>query len=259
MGYVFNYKTAQQYDDWYENPKNRFVADLEDQLTLRLMRPVRGERVIDIGCGTGRNLLRFLELGLNVTGLDASPYMLDMAKKKLTHRAELYKGFAEDLPFEDNSFDVATLITTLEFVDDVQKALEEACRVASNRIFVGALNQYALKGVERRVKGIFSESVFNRARFFGLWELKRSIREILGKVPVEWGTAPQLPASFRRYSRHFEKWPLVQKSPFGTFIGMTVILIPRFKARGIPIGYVRKTERAVPGLMQTPTQTSQGD
>ncbi|MBW1896913.1 MAG: class I SAM-dependent methyltransferase [Deltaproteobacteria bacterium] len=259
MGYIFDFKAAQQYDDWYLDPKNRFVADLEDQLIARLLEPVRGERILDIGCGTGRNLVRFLEMGLDVAGLDASPYMLDVARKKLGHRANLYKGFAEDLPFEDNSFDVATLITTLEFADDAQKALAEACRVASNRIFLGVLNQYAIKGVERRIKGIFSNSIFNRASFFSLWELKQSVRELLGKVPIEWGTVPQLPAGFRKYSRHFEKWSLVQRSPFGTFIGMTVILIPRFKAQGIPVGYVRKPGRAMPGLMQTPTQTKQGD
>ena len=259
MGYIFNFKAAQQYDDWYLDPKNRFVADLEDQLIARLLEPVRGERILDVGCGTGRHLLGFLEMGLDVTGIDASPYMLDVARKKLGHRADLYKGFAEDLPFEDNSFDVATLITTLEFVDDAQKALEEACRVASNRIFLGVLNQYAIKGIERRIKGIFSKSIFNRASFFSLWELKQSVRELLGKVPIEWGTVPQLPASFMRYSRHFERWSLVQRFPIGTFIGMAVILIPRFKARGIPVGYVGKPGRALPGLMQTPSQTKQGD
>jgi ubiquinone/menaquinone biosynthesis C-methylase UbiE len=259
MGYVFDFKTAQHYDDWYLDPKNGFVADLEEQLIARLLQPVRGERILDIGCGTGRNLVSFLEMGFDVAGLDASPYMLDIARKKLAHRAELFKGFAEDLPFEDNSFDVATLITTLEFVDDAQKALEEACRVARNRIFLGVLNPYAVKGIERRVKGIFSKSIFNRAKFFSLWEMKRSVREILGKVPVEWGTVPQLPASFRKYSGPFEKWPIVQKSPFGTFIGMTVILIPKFKARGIPIGYMEKPGRAMQRLIQTPSQTRRAD
>jgi len=251
MGYVFDFKVARQYDKWYQSPQNRFVADLEDQLLLRLLEPVRGERVLDIGCGTGRHLSMFLELGLDVTGLDASPHMLAIAREKLGHRAELYQGLAEDLPFEDNSFDIATLITTLEFVDDVQKALQEACRVANKRIFLGALNRYAIKGIERRIKGIFSESTYNRARFFSVWELKRNVRQILGKPRLRRGTVLQLPASCRKYTQHLERWPFVHNCPFGCFIGMVVILVPRYRTQNVPIGYVGQPTGAAPGLMKT--------
>ncbi|NVM57565.1 MAG: methyltransferase domain-containing protein, partial [Desulfobacterales bacterium] len=143
MGYVFDLKAAREYDNWYQDPENRFVADLENQLMLRLLEPLRGERVLDIGCGTGRHLLMFLKMGLDITGLDASPHVLKIAKKRLGRHGELHQGVAEDLPFEDNSFNIATLITTLEFVGDVEKALQEACRVAKDRIFLGVLNRYA--------------------------------------------------------------------------------------------------------------------
>jgi ubiquinone/menaquinone biosynthesis C-methylase UbiE len=259
MGYVFDFKDARHYDSWFENPQNRFVSDLEDELMLRLLNPVRGERILDIGCGTGRHLQLFLERGLDITGLDPSPHMLEVAKKKLGHRAELHQGLAEDLPFEDNSFHVASLVTALEFVDDAQKALKEACRVAKDRIFLGVLNRYSAKAIERRVKGMFSESVFNRATFFSVWGLKRQVRDILGKTPVRWGTVPQLPASFRRYTQYIERSSLIHKSPFGTFIGMAVILLPRYQTKNIPIEYARPRRETAPGLMQTPTHSSQGD
>ncbi len=83
----------------------------------------------------------FLNMGLDVTGLDASPHMLEFARKRLGVRAELRRGVAEDLPFDDNTFNVATLMTTLEFVEDSQKAIEEACRVTKDRIFLGVLNR----------------------------------------------------------------------------------------------------------------------
>ena len=254
MGYIFGFKEAQRYDDWYDDPQNRFVADLEDHLMLRLLLPARGERLLDIGCGTGRDLLKFLQMGLDVTGLDASPPMLQVAKKRLGHRGELRRGSAEDLPFEDNSFDIATLMTTLEFVDDPYKALQEACRVAKDRVFLGVLNRYSVKAIERRVKGMFSQSLYNRARFFSVWELRRQVREILGKTPVRWGTVPQLPASLKRYTQYLEKYFLVQKSPLGTFIGMAVTLVPRYRTKNIPIDeYVRQPTKAAPSLMQTPT------
>jgi SAM-dependent methyltransferase len=252
MAYIFDFKAAKHYDGWYENPGNRFVADLENQLVMRLLAPVRGERILDIGCGTGRYLQAFSQMGLDVTGLDASPYMLDMAREKLGHRAELHQGFAEDLPFEDNSFDVATLITALEFLENPQEALREACRVAEDRIFVGVLNRYAIKGIERRIKGIFSKSLFNRARFYSLWELKACIQDAVGKTPLRWGTVLQLPASLRQYTGRFEKWPLVHRCPFGCFIGVVATLVPRFQTRNITVPYVQKPEGAAPGVMKTP-------
>jgi ubiquinone/menaquinone biosynthesis C-methylase UbiE len=258
MGYIFDFKAARQYDSWYENPQNRFVADLEDHILLRLLQPVRGERVLDIGCGTGRHLAMFLNMGLDVTGLDASPHMLEIARKRLGSRAELHQGFAEDLPFEDNSFDIAALMTTLEFVDDTQEVLAEACRVAKDRILLGVLNRYAIKGIERRLTGIFSESIFNRARFFSVWGLKRDVREILGKVPLKWGTVHHLPAGLRAYTQSVERYSLVQKSPFGTFIGMAVTLVPRYQTKNIPIKYAHQASKAAPGLMQSPTHSRQG-
>lgn len=246
MGYIFDYNAARQYDSWYKNPENRFVADLEDQLVLRLLEPVRGERVLDIGCGTGRHLLMFSELGLDITGLDASPHMLGIAQRKLGHRVQLYEGVAEDLPFEDNSFDIVTIITTLEFVDDVKKALEEACRVAEKRIFVGVLNRYSIKAIERRVKGIFSESIYNRARFFSVWQIKRDVQEVLGKVPVGWGTALHLPTSLMKYTQHLERWRHFQRFPFGCFIGVGITLVPRYRTQNVPIGYVEQPTGVAP-------------
>ena len=255
MGYVFDFKAAQEYDRWYHDPENRFVADLEDQLLLRLLQPVRGERVLDIGCGTGRHLQMFLDMGLDVTGVDASSHMLNMAKKRLGHRAGLHLGSAEDLPFEDNHFNISTLITTLEFVEDTHKAVAEACRVTKDRVFLGVLNRYSLKGIERRIKGIFSKSLFNRARFFGIWGLTREVRNCVGKTPLRRATVHQLPASWRKYTQYIERLPLVQKVPFGTFIGVVVTLVPLFRTQNIPIKYVQKPNGAVSGLMQTGTKS----
>jgi SAM-dependent methyltransferase len=209
---------------------------------------------LDIGCGTGRQLEMFLNMGLDVTGLDASQHMLNMAKKRLGHRVSLHLGFAEDLPFEDNTFNIATMTTTLEFVDNTPKALQEACRVTKDRVFIGVLNRYSLKGIERRIKGIFKESVFNRARFFGIWGLTREVRRCVDKAPLRRGTVHQLPAAWRKYTRYVERLSLVQKSPFGTFIGMAVTLVPQYRTQNIPIEYVRKPKGAVSGLMHSGTK-----
>jgi len=118
MGHVFGPRVARLYEAWEKSAEGILVDRLSSQLILRLLRPGKGERILDIGCGTGNHVLLFYRLGFDVTGLDASPYMLDVARSRLGDKASLKIGRAEDLPFEDNEFDLATLIFTLEFLDD---------------------------------------------------------------------------------------------------------------------------------------------
>jgi ubiquinone/menaquinone biosynthesis C-methylase UbiE len=237
MGYIFDFHDAAAYDHWFRNRRNKQTSGLELQLMMDMLRPLKRESVLDIGCGTGESLLPLIEMGLDATGIDPSPYMLDIAYKKIQHRANLYRGFAEDLPFDDNSFNYACLFTTLEFVNDPKKAVEEACRVAKDRIFIGALNRYAITGIERRLKGIFTETIYNKARFFSVWELKQMIRSTMGDVPFSWRTICRLPGGNGKLASRFEKSKLIQRSPFGAFLGIVVALVPRFRTRPLTIRY----------------------
>jgi SAM-dependent methyltransferase len=239
MGYVFDFNDAVAYEAWYEDPRNRALADLECRLMMDMLGPTPGETVLDIGCGTGISLRPFIDLGLQATGLDPSPYMLDIASKNLGHRVDLHRGYAEDLPFADNSFNYACLVTTLEFVEDQQKAIEEAGRVAKDKLFIGVLNRYAIKNVQRRVKGVFTKTIYNRAHFFSIWELKTIVRTLLGDVPVLWRTLC-LPKGPQMITDRIEQFSLLQKLPFGTFAGMVVTLIPRFRTRPLSVGIKSK-------------------
>ena len=249
-GHVFDFSEAVNYERWCNKPQNKVAFELEAQLMKDLLQPMRGESVLDIGCGTGACMTAFIEMGLRVTGLDPSTYMLDMALKKIGHRADFYRGYAEDLPFDDNSFNYACLFTTLEFVADPVMALGEAFRVTKDRVFIGVLNRYALKGIERRVKGIFSPTIFNRARFFSVWELKQMIRRIIGEVPVSWRTVCQLPANSGKFVHNLEQSKIVQRCPFGAFAGMVVILVPRIRLRPLTMRYKPKdAPEAATGLL----------
>ncbi len=240
MGYVFDFHDARRYDQWLAKRKNRLAADLESRLMLSMLDPVAGESVLDIGCGTGASSLPLLEKGLDVTGIDPSPYMLDILAESLGNRISLYRGVAEDLPFDDNSFNHACLFTSLEFVDDPVKALEEAFRVAKDRVFIGFLNRYALTGIGRRVQGIFTTIIYNRANFYSVWEIKSMVRRLMGTVPVTWRTVCQFPGPFSAWMKHIEGSNIVQRFPFGTFAGMTVTLVPRFRTRPLAIRYQPK-------------------
>ncbi len=237
MGHVFDFQDARAYKAWVSDPKNRSTLEHQIRVILDLLRPLPGETLLDIGCGTGLHLSLFAEQNLHVTGIDPSPYMLDVASQTLGNRGDLHRGVAEDLPFDDNAFHYACLVTTLEFVEIPEKALEEAFRVAKNRVMIGVLNRYALKGLKRRIQGIFTPSIYNRARFFSVWEIKRMIFSLLGKVPVSWRTVCELPIASGPMASRIEASSMIRRCPFGAFVAVSVTLSPRFRARPLPLEY----------------------
>ncbi|MCF8045266.1 MAG: class I SAM-dependent methyltransferase [Desulfarculaceae bacterium] len=229
MGYVFDFTDAAGYDQWFEDPKNAYAYDLEMNLLKVMLAPLSGQRVLDIGCGTGKSLEYFLDSGLRLTGIDPSPYMIDRAEQLLQNRVDLYRGFAEDLPFEDNSFEYSFFLTSLEYTEMPAKAVEEACRVTKDRVFVGVLNRYAPNNFLKRLKSLMAGNVYSKSKFFGIWELKRLVHSILGDVPVSWRTTLQFPLVYGKAAFFVENLTLVQKSPFGAMIGMVIIPVPRFR------------------------------
>ncbi len=248
MGYVFDFKDARAYEQWIEKHRGRLAASLDQLLVLDMLKPSPGESVLDIGCGSGLSLMAFLDAGLRTAGLDASPYMLDLAHEKVGHRADLYRGVAEDLPFEDNSFNHACILATLEFVDDPEKALAEACRVAKDRLFIGLLNRHAIRGMRLRLEGMLSHTLYRHARFFGIWEVQRMIRALAGDVPMQWHTVCQPPSAIRAVAARLERSCLLNKNPFGAFAGILVTLVPRFRTRPLAIAYhPKQTPGAVAG------------
>ena len=249
MSYIFNFKDALSYDEWFKKANNKYAFELETKLLLNMLCPAPNQRLLDIGCGTGNTLKYLLDHDLQLTGIDPSPYMLDIAREKLKNKVDLYRGFAEDLPFDDNSFEYATLMTSLEFTQMPAKAIEEACRVAKDKVFLGVLNKYAPINFIRKIKSLFVSSTFAKARLFSIWELKKIQFAILGNVPIAWRTTPQFPFFRSKIACFIENLFLIQKSPFGIMIGMSITPVPKFKTK--PLSLRIKTKpiyKSAPGL-----------
>ncbi len=249
MGYVFDFKDAGTYDAWFDQNKNRYYFDLEIKLLLEFLSIEKGQRILDIGCGTGISLEPLLDRGLNLTGIDPSLYMLDIASKKFGNKVDLHRGSAEDLPFDDNEFDSAFFFTSLEFTDRPCKAIEEACRVAKDTIVICVLNKYAPLNIFRWIKSFFVSGIYSNARFFGIYELKHILFAILGKVPVKWRTTLQFPFVQGKIPSFIENFKIIQKSFFGTFIAMKIKPVPTFRTRPMALKIEnRKAYNPVTGL-----------
>ena len=171
--------------------------------------------------------------------------MLDITVGSLGHQVDLYRGFAEDLPFDDNSFNHAIFFLSMEFVNDPAKAIAEACRVAKDRVFVGFFNRYAIKGIQRLITGFSEQTVFRHARFYSIWEIKKMVRNIVGSVPISWRTVCLLPGAPAKVLRNFEESTIVQQSPFGAFAGLVVTVVPKFRTRPLAIRYQPRTHARV--------------
>jgi ubiquinone/menaquinone biosynthesis C-methylase UbiE len=88
-----------------------------------------GDRVLDVGCGSGVFLRAVADRGARPHGLDASVALLRLARARVPE-AELRRGDAEWLPFGDDSFDLVTGFNSFFFAADMTAALREAARVA---------------------------------------------------------------------------------------------------------------------------------
>jgi SAM-dependent methyltransferase len=108
-----------------------------DLAALRLERCLhaiegKGGRLLEIGCGAGRYTRAFLHYrpDLDVYGCDISHVALAEAEAAdRTGKIHYALGDALDMPYEDNSFDIALLFDVFEHVTDVGKAADEVARV----------------------------------------------------------------------------------------------------------------------------------
>lgn len=99
--------------------------------TVRAVAPRKGMRVLDLAAGTGTSSAALAEQGAHVVAADFSNGMLDEGRKRQAGntRIEFVWADATELPFEDNSFDAATISFGLRNVDRPQVALAEMLRV----------------------------------------------------------------------------------------------------------------------------------
>lgn len=111
-------KYFKDYEEWFE--KHPKIYEAEINTIKKLLSPF--ENGVEIGIGSGRFALSF-----NISkGIDPSIKMAEISRAK---GIDVIEGIAEELPYDDNSFDFALMVTTICFVDDALKSLQEIYRI----------------------------------------------------------------------------------------------------------------------------------
>jgi SAM-dependent methyltransferase len=137
--------------------------------------------------------------GARVTGVDASPAMLAVARARLadaglSDAAALLRADLTALPLADAAFDAAVAVTALCFVAKPLAALREAARTLrpGGRLVLGELNRRSLWALIRRVEARRRPTVFRGAHFRTLGELQALLRAA-GLRPSHWEGLLHLP------------------------------------------------------------------
>jgi len=112
--------------DWSESEEQQLPTYDE---AIRRVGIAAGDRVLEVGCGSGVFLRAAADHGAHVAGLDASAALVELARARVPE-ADLSVGDLQHLPYQDDAFDVVAGFNSFFFADDMVAALCEARRVA---------------------------------------------------------------------------------------------------------------------------------
>lgn len=125
-------KYLNEYEQWFEENKYVYLSEVN---AVKHFIP-ENKKGIEIGIGTGR-----FALPLGITeGIEPSLVMRNFAVSK---GLKVIEGVAEELPLADNNYDFAIMVTTICFVDDVEKSFSEAARIlkTSGSLIIGLVDK----------------------------------------------------------------------------------------------------------------------
>lgn len=210
-------RAASGYEAWYVTRRGRRADVAERRLLLHLLMPFQDARsAVEIGCGTGHFDAFLTQQGLLAIGLDRAPAMLNEARRQFP-RLPVVLGDAHQLPFRDACTDLAVFITTIEFLEDPVRALDEAARIARQGIIAIALNRHSIGGLSRRFGPQSRGALLGQARDHSAAELRTALeRAALARLDRTWTASTLFPDGLSRVISHI---------PFGDVIGSAV----RFK------------------------------
>lgn len=153
---------------------------------VELAKLTRGERVLDIGCGTGNAALGAARAGAEIVALDPAVRLIEVARERAAAEGveiDFVVGQAESLPFEDATFDVVLSVFGVIFTADPEGAIREMLRVLrpNGRVFVSA---WVPTGTIAELMGVFGRAMAAATgstpqRF--AWHDRDAVAEVAGR------------------------------------------------------------------------------
>jgi SAM-dependent methyltransferase len=159
-------------------------AYLEKPATLSLLPDLVGKLVLDVGCGPGSKTEWLVGHGAKVTAIDASPKMVDYARKRLGRAVDVKLHDVEKpLTFlNDSSIDLVLAALVMDYVEDWSPVFSEFKRVLKdNGVLVFSVGHPFVDLTPKRGR----EDYFKVERFEMWWRTWRTNTDALLQAPIE--------------------------------------------------------------------------
>lgn len=154
MNNLSNKKIYKKWSRIYDKFFGSSIFNNQRKLEIDLLSLNQEDKVLFIGVGTGEDF-KFLPKGVQVTGIDITEEMLEVARKKADtlnlEKANILNMDAMNLSFQDKEFDYVVLNLILSVVPDGNKCLKEAYRVLKPNGKIAIFDKFAGEGQKKNV------------------------------------------------------------------------------------------------------------
>ena len=136
------------YNSWaaqYDTNENK-TRDLEGLALKKLLSGKTFKHCLEVGCGTGKNTQWLLTICDQMTAIDLSQGMLDIAKNKIqSDKVNFIEGdISNDWTFANQTYDLVTFSLMLEHIEDLDAVFQKLAKVidAGTRVYIGELHPF---------------------------------------------------------------------------------------------------------------------
>lgn len=123
-------KTAKGYNELHGDEQRKKL-----ELIKRFFKPKKTDKLLDVGAGTGISS----DWDCDVTSYDPNLSLLNQGNKKKV------QGYAENMPFKDESFEIVVSLTAIHNFKDIDKGIEEIYRVVKKNVIISILKKSSKK------------------------------------------------------------------------------------------------------------------
>jgi len=166
--YRFSHSNVSNASDFPEFAREVYC---DATLAMEILDGVSAEKSLEIGCGYGKMTPWFLDYTAEHVAIDAEPKLIESAKKN-NPGVTFHEALAQDLPFDDNEFDLAITWGVFMHIPpgDIQAAIDELKRVTRSDGAVVIAEKTQGSGPART----FVRSAEEYGRMMDPWELRDS-------------------------------------------------------------------------------------
>ena len=181
--HYFNQASRERVKVMAADPLLNYEQRVRQETIIKLLKPKRGETILDLGCGEGQDVKIILPYGVNYIGLDISLGMIEKAKEQFgsKNKIKFLVGNANKLPFKDETFEKILCSEVIEHIPDYKKALNEIGRVLKKEgtLVLSTPNQNSLYGLQRVLLDFIYKAHYHKGRRENHpWDKWKRIKEL---------------------------------------------------------------------------------